>query len=498
MARVLLVYPPWYTLLGLECREVPLSMCYLSAVLKCAGHETAIYNADIAASQPYGRKRDADLEAFKRYQASLYDVGGRFWQELGQAMHAQRPDVIGIHMKTASFRSGINLATLAKRNDPRVKVIVGGPHPSMLPEEVLKHEVFDYAVLHEGEIAMVNLVNALAAGREPVGVKGIAYRDASGQVVRTPGQPAIQDLDAELPFPDRDSLLSKEQYLPDSYGISFTSRGCPFECIYCDSPKFWGRKVRYRSPGNIAAELTEIHGKYGTRYVKFYDDTWTLNQKRGVEVCEAMIQAGLPAKGVTWQCTTRADCLSDDLVKAMKAAGCAMANIGLETASDRLLKVVKKGETKEEIAAGVRMLQRHGIAVNLYVMMGLPTETEADVEETMAFAKALKPNSLIPSIATPYPGTELFEVAQRDGFIQSDLDWAEFFHQSPKMGLSRGIAPERFARLKDRFLGVSDSYNGWSLRIGMVRRGSVLLLRDPRTFARKLVTKMAAATGATV
>lgn len=116
----------------------------------------------------------------------------------------------------------------------------------------------------------------------------------------------------------------------------------------------------------------------------------------------------------------------------------------------------------------------------------------------MAFARSLKPNSLIPSIATPYPGTELYEMAKQDGFIQSDLDWAEFFHQSPKMGLSKDIPPERFQLLKDRFLKTSDSYNGWSLRAGMVRRGSVLLLRDPRTFAKKLVRRMLPASGAAV
>ncbi len=497
MAKVLLIYPPWYTLLGMQCREVPLSLCSLSAVLRKSGHETAIYNADVADEQPQGRKRDINLEAFKNYQASLYDTGGRFWQEVGESMRTQHPDIVGIHMKTASFKSVINLATLVKRNNPKVPVIVGGPHPSMVPEDVLKHDVFDYVVLHEGELSMVELVDALAAGRVPTDVKGIAYRGADGKMVRTPGREAIKNLD-ELPFPDRDSLLHKEQYVPDSYGISFTSRGCPFECVYCDSPAFWGRKVRYRSPGNVIAELEEVHAKYGTRYVKFYDDTWTLNQKRGIEICETMIKSGLPAKGVTWQCTTRADCLGDDLARAMKAAGCAMVNIGLESASERILKIVKKGETKEEIEAGIRILQKHAIPVNLYVMMGLPTETEAEVEETMAFARSLNPNSLIPSIATPYPGTELFEMAKKDGFIQSDLDWAEFFHQSPKMGLSKDIAPDRFAKLKDRFLKTSDSYNGWSLRTGMVRRGSVLLLRDPRTFAKKLVRRMLPTSGATV
>ncbi len=498
MAKVLLIYPPWYTLLGMQCREVPLSLCYLSAVLKKAGHETAIYNADVSDEQPQGRKRDINLEAFKNYQASLYDVGGRFWQEIGETMASQKPDIVGIHMKTASFKSVINLATLVKQHNPKVPVIVGGPHPSMLPEDVLKQRAFDYAVLHEGELSMVELVDTLAAGRTPgPDLKGIAYRGSDGKVVRTPPREAIKDLDA-LPLPDRDALLYKEQYVPDSYGISFTSRGCPFECVYCDSPAFWGRKVRYRSPGSVVAELSEVHAKYGTRYVKFYDDTWTLNQKRGIEICEALLKAGLPGKGVTWQCTTRADCLSDDLVKAMKASGCAMVNIGLESASERILKVVKKGETKEEIEGGIRILQKHAIPINLYVMMGLPTETEAEVEETMAFARSLNPNSLIPSIATPYPGTELFKMAQQDGFIQSDLDWAEFFHQSPKMGLSKEISPERFLDLKDRFLKVSDSYNGWSLKKGMVRRGSVLLLRDPRTFARKLVRKMLPASGATV
>ena len=497
MAKVLLIYPPWYTLLGMQCREVPLSMAYLAAVLKRAGHEALIYNADVSEVAQV-RKMDIKLDAFKQYQASLYDVGGRFWQEVGKAMNAHHPDIVGIHMKTASFQSGVNLATLVKKASPKVPVIVGGPHPSMVPEDVLKHEVFDYAVLHEGEISMVNLVNALAAGRAPTDVKGIAYRDGSGKVVRSPGQEAIKDLDAELPFPDREAVLDKNLYVPESYGLCFTSRGCPFECIYCDSPKFWGRKVRYRSPDNVIAEMVEVHGKFHTAYFKFYDDTWTLNQKRGIELCEAMIKAGLPAKGVTWQCTTRADCLGDDLAKAMKAAGCAMVNIGLETASDRMLKVIKKGETREEIEAGVKLLQKHGVPVNLYVMMGLPTETEAEVEETMKFARDLKPNSLIPSIATPYPGTELYEVAKKDGFIQSDLDWAEFFHQSPKMGLSRAIEPQRFMRLKDRFLNTSDDYNTWKVKMGMVRRGSVLLLRDPRTFALKLVRKMMPAAGPAV
>jgi radical SAM superfamily enzyme YgiQ (UPF0313 family) len=293
---------------------------------------------------------------------------------------------------------------------------------------VTQESGFDYGISGEGELALTELL-AARSDEERRSVPGVI--DAR-QHSRSFSQHAlVEDLDA-LPFDGRDLLLDVDKYDRLQLGDILTARGCPFPCTYCASCKTWTRKVRYRSSQNVLAEIEYLVGRFGLTYFGFCDDTFTVNAHRAHEICD-LLRRFRP--GVHWKCTTRADCLNPDLVASMRASGCRDISIGVESGSPRILERIRKGETREDISNGCRMLRKKGIAFVAFVMIGFPTETEEEAWETLRFAESLGADSLCGSVVTPYPGTELHQWALEAGKISGHEDWSEFYHQSDRMGL---------------------------------------------------------------
>lgn len=440
-------------MLGSSFDLMPLGLSYLAAVLRENNHHVTIYNADHTRGARFIHSVSALTSRFPSYKRVLMNLSDPIWQEIKDKIHYYSPDLVGISVKTPTYRSSLNIAELVKEVDPTIPIVLGGPHPTVLPQETVEQNVIDIVVRREGEYTLLELVNAIEEGNDVGEVLGITYKKRE-RIIHNPDRPLIKNLD-ELPFPARDLLIDREIYSPDAFGSLFSSRGCPYRCTFCESHKIWTRKVRFRSPENVVAEIQQVREKYGTRKFDFEDDTFSIDKKRVMKFCRLVIQEKLD---IVWSCTTRANLVDDDMLKAMRKAGCLSISIGVESGSEETLRKIKKGVSITQVEEASRLIKKHGIGFHAYWMIGFPWETKADIKKTISFMKELDADSNIYSILTPYPGSELYETVTKDGLI-TDLAYEDFFHQSPEMMLSRNLSVEERRRVIVETERIVDSLN---------------------------------------
>jgi radical SAM superfamily enzyme YgiQ (UPF0313 family) len=300
--------------------------------------------------------------------------------------------------------------------------VLGGAHASCLPFESVEFPYFDYIVRREGEATIVELADKLEKQEDVGGVAGITYK-RNGKVMHNPDRELIKDLDS-IPFPARDLILNKEIMHPDEFGLIFSSRGCPFQCTFCASHNIWTRKVRYRSPENVVQEMLEVHKKYKTEFFSFQDDTFTLNKERTKKICDLIIKAGFKGN-FRWVCNTRIDCLDEELAEKMAKSGCVATALGIESGNDDVLRAMKKGTRTEQAIRAVNVLRKYKIKFSGQFMIGLPYETEEQINDTIRVMQELDPISVMLSVATPLPGTEMHDQALKLGLIDRNIDWTK-------------------------------------------------------------------------
>jgi radical SAM superfamily enzyme YgiQ (UPF0313 family) len=422
--RILLIDPPFKIFTGFVNFYFPMGLGTLAAVLRQAGCEVKIFEVDAL-------KKGSDIdfsEEYKRlelYRQSLNDDNHWVWQEIKKVLDDYRPDLVGITAMTTKFGSVLKTAEIVKKWGPKYPVIVGGPHATILPEQVLKSENIDIVVRGEGEETILELIQALKVKRTLYGIKGISFKD-NNAIIHNPDRQWILNLD-EIPFPARDLLMNPQNYTSEDMGAVMCSRGCPFNCTYCCHP--WGRRVRYRSIENVISEVKEVKDKYGTEQFEFKDDTFTVNRGWIIQFCDQLISQKI---NINWGCTTRANLIDDELIKKMKKAGCNNIKLGIETGSERILKETKKGVSFEEMKKAAKILNKNKVFWSGYFMMGLPTETEEDILKTYQFMKELNPYYAGLGVYNPFPATELFEQGVKLGLLRQEVELDHFFKTNPK------------------------------------------------------------------
>ncbi len=346
-------------------------------------------------------------------------------------------DVVGIHADTTRYYRALEIAAQAKAAG--AIVVMGGPHPCYVEEEVLGTGVVDYIVRGEGEVIFGNLLQALRDGSPVSKVRGITYRE-NGRIVRTPPEWAITDLDT-LPMPAREKV-PMDRYLRTRLGGRpitnvHTSRGCPFKCSFCSSSWFDGVKWRTRSPESIGEEVEQLVTRYGFRAIAFMDDLFTMDSRRVIAVCEELLRRDLD---IHWWCFTRADTLvkNEEMVRLMARSGCRQVFIGVESASEEVLKDYNKKSTTEMPPLAVEMCRKYGIESLCSYILGDIRETRRDVLRTIKYAKLLDSDVAQFTILCPFPGTALWEQVQ-DRIV--DRNWSHYDAQHTVMALphlSRG------------------------------------------------------------
>lgn len=336
--------------------------------------------------------------------------------------------LVGISMLTPSFRVVKALCDRIKAHLPELTIILGGPHCTALPEKTLAEiSSADLVCFGEGEKTITEVARDRHSN-DLKPIKGICYRDKSGKIKKNDPRPFIKNID-EIPSPARHLLPMEKYHLTasrvanDSYCPTIiVARGCPFGCTYCSHT--YGRKIRHHSIERIISEIKYLMSEYRISQLNIEADTLTANKKFITNLCNTLIETGI-SKKIKWTCESRVDTVTEDLLVLMKNAGCWQISYGIETGNQRLLDMINKSVTLEQVEETVRLTHRAGISIRGFFMLGLPSETRKESMETIDFAIKLNPQWAQFTITIPYPGTPMFDQLDREGKIRT-YDWKEY------------------------------------------------------------------------
>ena len=353
-----------------------------------------------------------------------------------------RPDVVGLTASTQQIYDAAEIAKDVKKISSEITTVIGGYHASALPEQTLKEfNSFDYLVYGEGELTLPELLKAIANNNSSTlrDIKGIAYRIVD-KIVVNPPRPYL-DVNS-LPMPDFDGFnlaLYKPAALDPNIHTFFrkhkykelpvmTSRGCPYHCIFCF--RLQGSNVRYRSIKSVVDEIKRDIEVYHVNLIAFLDETFTVNMKRTEALCDELIKSGLN-KEVKWGCETRCNLVNEALLKKMKQAGCSYIGYGIESGEQKILDRATKGLKIEEIKNAVKWTKQAGIRVFANFIIGLPYDTVDSINKTIEFAMDIDPDVVTFAILTPFPGTDLIDMAKKGegGLKIISYDWRDYQKQ---------------------------------------------------------------------
>lgn len=465
--KILLIEPPFYRLFKdtYSLTRFPLSLAYLAGAIK---NETRwsvmVYNADFHSKDESIKVKHLTGKGFESYLFHLKDLSRRIWRDVKLTIQEYEPDVIGISAKSQNFASACIVAKLAKEVNKQIIIIAGGPHPSLVGSDTLSCPDIDIAVRGEGEETLVELLDAIETQKTFDTIKGTIYRK-NGRIVENEPRKFIKDLDS-LCFPHESApevLKDYSQYPLEAFKYIFASRGCPYNCAFCGSPRIWSRKVRFRSVDNIIREIKLLQ-KQGLRFVHFDDDIFGVTKKNINDFCQALIKH---CPGLKWSCELHVKLVDEQIISLMKAAGCFSIQLGIESGNNGLLNDIGKNITIEEGISSCKIIKKHGLLLYAFFMVGFPQETIDTLNDTFTAIKKVKCDSVIYSIFTPYPGTRAFEYCKKKGLIRDNFDISLYNHKSPANCFCMNIRPARFRLLVSQIEKMIDRKN-WLNRMKQI------------------------------
>ncbi|TRO47283.1 B12-binding domain-containing radical SAM protein, partial [Candidatus Bathyarchaeota archaeon] len=338
-------------------------------------------------------------------------------QEVKELITKLNPIMVGITCGSATYARCVETAKNIKEAKPDCVIVVGGWHASYLPETLLSHPEIDYVVIGEGERAITQL--AIAIGTDKVSqaktLDGVACRGSSGNIINPPK--FIENMD-EIPYPAR-HLLPLEIYdrtieFLDAKpaDVMSISRGCVFNCGFCETRKLWGNICRGFSPERVIGEIEDLMTRFGTRGIYFINDNFTLRKEKTKELCNLMIGKKL---NLEWVCDTRVDLVDDELLEIMSKAGCKVIWFGVESGSEKVLQRIGRNTKPEQVEAVFKLCKKHSIKTACSFMIGLPDETLADMEVSLKFAKKINPDFCMFNIFIAYPDSRLYNEMLQSG-----------------------------------------------------------------------------------
>jgi radical SAM superfamily enzyme YgiQ (UPF0313 family) len=405
MKTIVLVVPPttplerygrFQRVMGRGVIRPPLGLLSIGAVLRQAGHRVHLVDA-------LARKLNS--------------------AETIQRIRQLSPQIVGFSAYSISIFSAAELASQIKAADEEILTVIGGPHVTAVPEETMERfRGFDVGVIGEGERTIAEV--AEAADRTALRtIKGLIVRDGEA-LVTTERRSRIQDLSA-LPFPAWELLqgfpsnypLKRIRYRQYPVGDLCTSRGCPYQCSFCDKSVF-GSQFRAFSPAYVIEAIDRLRRCSHVREIMFKDDLLMFQRERLIEICAGLLQRNW---GLTWSCMGRADAIDPELALLMKKAGCWQISYGIESANERILHAVNKSLRLESVEYALRITREAGISPRGFFILGLPFETEETMRKTMDFAKRAPLDDINVALLTPFPGTQLYDRAETYGVF--DRDW---------------------------------------------------------------------------
>lgn len=328
----------------------------------------------------------------------------------------KKPDILGITSMTTNIQSALEISKAVKQANPKIIIILGGVHSTIAPKQVLANQAVDFIVIGEGEITLDQLLKNINNPQVFKNIKGLGYKE-NGKIKINPRRELIKDLN-QLPIPAYD-LLKIDNYLSPynsktPFVSAMRSRGCPFRCIFCGVQNMFGRIYRIQSPERTIQEIDYLIDKFKIKEIGFKDSEFIINQKNVSQFCDLLIARNYD---LTWSCNARVDCGSYELYMKMKKAGCQNISLGAESGDQNILDILKKDITVEQIKNTVNQIKAAKIKVSTNFMIGSPYETKKTIEKTINLAKEINPDYAYFSLATPFLGTELREMAIKNNWL---------------------------------------------------------------------------------
>ncbi|MHC4166069.1 MAG: B12-binding domain-containing radical SAM protein [Planctomycetota bacterium] len=404
--KILLIYPPiteeevYAQYSGAAPCLPPLGLCYLARYLLDANYDVKIIDC----------------------------VAERLGlQELRSRIVEYSPTVVGVSSTTVAFYYATQVLSLVKDINPEIVTVLGGAHLTAFHKESMGEcESIDIGVLGEGEQTLLDIVGAIENGDSIDTVQGIVHRQ-DGNLIQTESRPTVMDLD-EIPFPARELLPGLDTYVHTALRgkkkklttTMITSRGCPKKCAYCDQSVF-GRVWRSHSAEYVFSEMKSLKEGFGVDFISFEDDNFSLSRERVKALCKMIIEYPLD---IGWACSGRADNVDEEMLKLMKKAGCESIYVGIESGSPRILKLLNKNISKEKVIEGIRKIKRSGMRVLGSFILGIPSETKEEMAQTLDYALTLPLDGVSFFIFTPYPRTELRDLAFQYGKVSTS--WKDY------------------------------------------------------------------------
>lgn len=382
----------------------PLGVAYLGAVLEKEGFQVEILD--------FVRKTSSSLVA--------------------KEIRKRKPDVIGISFETENRFTAFDTIHIAKKASPASFLVAGGVHPSLTAEETLRHvHELDAIVRGEGEETFLELCRTIEGGGDLSKIKGLSFKQGN-EIIHNPMRPFIHNLDS-IPFPSVHLLDLKKYYKRNDSLSIITTRGCPFNCLFCANFPFWGKANRFRSVSNVMEEIEYLEANYQFNKLIFMDSTFTISRERTEEFCRALIEKRKRSnKFFSWNCSIRCDkIITRELLLLMKEAGCIEVLTGIETGSAKMLSQMKKNVSQEQMRDIIKWCGETGLKVYCFFMMGLPEETKEDTAATFRLIGELQRLSHVrvsePFWLEVYPGTEIEKLACQQGLLPADFSWSKSF-----------------------------------------------------------------------
>jgi len=334
--------------------------------------------------------------------------------------------LVVLQTSTPSIELDLKTARALKKRFKIIKIALVGPHVSVFSRKILRDNSFvDFILRGEYEYILRDLVKAMIKGNNFGKVKGLTYR-VGKRIYQNTNALLIADID-EIPFPARHFLPNEKYFEPLFVGRPtlrlITSRGCPFRCTFCVWPEImYGRKIRYRNIESVINEIKELKEKYRIKEFYFDDDTFTLDEKRVVELCKALIENKI---NLPWDCLGRVNMVTIRMLRWMKKSGCILIRYGVESGDQEILNKCRKGITVREIERAFEMTRKVGIKTHATVMFGLPGETKNSIERSIEFCLKLNPSYIQFAIATPYPGTDYYREVKNNNWLVAKK-WSDY------------------------------------------------------------------------
>lgn len=434
--KVLLVDPPFHAFFEYNRWWYSLSCAQLAACLREKGIEAYVYDSDrYFKKDPRTNQRKEMVKRQHWYTEGLENNGHYIWEHFRQTLNEIRPDVVGVVSWTSKLQSTFKILEITKSFDSEIKTCVGGYHSTATPDTFGNHMHIDAVFVGPAEHSLPKWI--LNGCKETLMIT----------------QPQSIDI-KKIPFPDRGSLLFPEHYSSRDMGMLMTSRGCPYDCTFCSNKLMTGCIYQHNSVEQVRKELQHIIEKYNVNYLNVADANFLVNIKKSLEMAELFKDFRL-----LWGTEGRIDIINDELLDQLIDCGCTNLSFGIETGTNRGMKLLNKGITIEQIERASKILSKYNITWKCFFIVGFPHETLEDMEKTRSFALSLGASYLSLNSFVPLPGTEIYN-NWLSTFENIPYEELSMYNQlNPKATFIKGVSPEVY---REKFLSILSDFEAYN------------------------------------